>query len=280
MDSCDSVDCSLPGSSVHEISKAANAGHEYPVIKEPDGDFALLKDKHGLVIGGMSGVRYREYEIQLTPGAKIFVYTDGVPEASNANNELFGSERMVAALNDAKDEAPEEILRSVRLAVDDFVQEAEQFDDLTMLCLEYKGPKAAAPVKELTVEAAVGNIPAVADFVEAELDAVDCPPKAKMQIGVAIDEIMANIAQYAYAPGTGPVTVRFGYEQASGTATLTFLDKGMPYNPLEKKDPDVHLSAENRPIGGLGIFLVKKTMDSMDYAYKFGQNVLTIQKKL
>ena len=259
---------------------AANAGHEYPVIKEPDGDFALLKDKHGLVIGGMSGVRYREYEVQLTPGAKIFVYTDGVPEASNAKNELFGSERMVAALNDAKDEAPEAILRSVRRAVDGFVQEAEQFDDLTMLCLEYKGPKAAAPVKELTVEATVENISAVAGFVEAELDAVDCPPKAKMQIGVAIDEIMANIAQYAYAPGTGPVTVRFGYEQASKTATLTFLDKGMPYNPLEKKDPDVTLSAEDRPIGGLGIFLVKKTMDSMDYAYKFGQNVLTIQKKL
>ena len=189
---------------------AANAGHEYPVIKEPDGDFALLKDKHGLVIGGMSGARYREYEVRLTPGAKIFVYTDGVPEASNAKNELFGSERMVAALNDAKDEAPEAILRSVRRAVDDFVQEAEQFDDLTMLCLEYKGPKAAAPVKELTVEAAVGNIPAVTDFVEAELDAVDCPPKAKMQIGVAIDEIMTNISQYAYAPGTGPVTVRFG----------------------------------------------------------------------
>ena len=164
--------------------------------------------------------------------------------------------------------------------MDGFVQEAEQFDDLTMLCLEYKGRQAAAPVKEMTVEAAVENIRAVTDFVEAELDAVDCPPKAKMQIGVAIDEIMANIAQYAYAPGTGPVTVRFGYEQASGTATLTFLDKGMPYNPLEKKDPDVHLSAENRPIGGLGIFLVKKTMDSMDYAYKFGQNVLTIQKKL
>ena len=130
------------------------------------------------------------------------------------------------------------------------------------------------------MEAAVGNIPAVTDFVEAELDAVDCPPKAKMQLSMAIDELMTNIAQYAYAPGTGPVTVRFGYEQASKTVTLTFLDKGMPYNPLEKEDPDVHLSAEDRPIGGLGIFLVKKTMDRMDYAYKFGQNVLTIQKKL
>ena len=259
---------------------AANAGHEYPVIKTSDGDFALLKDKHGFVIGGMNGVRYREYEIQLTPGAKLFVYTDGVTEASNAKNELFGTERMIAALNKAKDETPEGILLGVRRAVDDFVQDAEQFDDLTMLCLEYKGPKTAAPAKELTVDAAAENIPAVTAFVEAELDAVGCPPKAKLQLDVAIDELMANIAQYAYAPGTGPVTVRFAYEEPSKTVTLTFLDKGMPYNPLEQEDPDVHLSAEDRPIGGLGIFLVKKTVDGMDYAYKFGQNVLTVRKKL
>ena len=124
---------------------AANAGHEYPMVKEPDGSFAPLKDKHGLVIGGMNGVRYLEYEIRLAPGAKIFVYTDGVPEATDANNELFGTARMIAALNDAKDETPEAILHSVRRAVNDFVQDAEQFDDLTMLCLEYKGKKDVTP---------------------------------------------------------------------------------------------------------------------------------------
>ena len=260
--------------------KAANAGHEYPVVKKAEGDFELLKDKHGFVIGGMSGVRYREYELQLTPGAKLFVYTDGVPEANNEGNELFGTERMLAALNEVKDGAPEDILRTVRRAVDGFVREAEQFDDLTMLCLEYKGPQAEAPAKELTVDATVENIAAVSAFVEAELDAVDCPLKARMQLGVAIDEIMANIAQYAYAPGTGPVTVRFACEAATRTVTLTFLDKGMPYNPLEQADPDVSLSAEERPIGGLGIFLVKKTMDRMAYEYKYSQNVLIIQKKL
>ena len=259
--------------------RAANAGHEYPVLKPADGDFALLKDKHGFVIGGMSGVRYREYELQLTPGDKLFVYTDGVPEASNARNELFGPERMLSALNERPDGTPEDILAAVRRAVDGFVQEAEQFDDLTMLCLEYKGPQAA-PARELTVDAAAENIHAVTTFVEAQLDAVDCPPKARGQLSMAIDEIMANIAQYAYAPETGPVTVRFAFDEGTRTATLTFLDKGLPYNPLEKADPDVSLSAEDRPIGGLGIFLVKKTMDGMAYAYKHGQNVLTIQKRL
>jgi sigma-B regulation protein RsbU (phosphoserine phosphatase) len=259
--------------------RAANAGHEYPVLKPADGDFALLKDKHGFVIGGMSGVRYREYELQLTPGAKLFVYTDGVPEASNARNELFGTERMLSALNERADGTPEDILATVRRAVDGFVQEAEQFDDLTMLCLEYRGPQAA-PARELTVDAAVENIPAVTAFVEAQLDAVDCSPKARGQLSMAIDEIVANIAQYAYAPEVGPVTVRFAFDEGTRTATLTFLDKGLPYNPLEKADPDVSLSAEDRPIGGLGIFLVKKTMDGMAYAYKHGQNVLTIQKRL
>ena len=99
----------------------------------------MLKDKHGFVIGGMGGVRYREYELQLASGDKLFLYTDGVPEATNAKEELFGSERMIAALNEDPNAGPEEVLKNVRRAVDDFVEDAEQFDDLTMLCMEYRG---------------------------------------------------------------------------------------------------------------------------------------------
>ena len=101
--------------------------------------FELVKDKHGLVIGGMEGVRYKEYELTLTPGSKLFLYTDGVPETTNAHNEMFGTDRMLAALNLEPDAAPEQILRHVRGAVDDFVKDAQQFDDLTMLCVEFKG---------------------------------------------------------------------------------------------------------------------------------------------
>ncbi len=118
---------------------AANAGHEYPVIMQTGGKFELLKDKHGFVIGGMSGVKYKEYEVQLKPGSKLFLYTDGVPEATNADNELFGTDRMLKALNESLDAPPVEMLRNMRMAVDDFVKDAEQFDDLTMLGLEYKG---------------------------------------------------------------------------------------------------------------------------------------------
>ena len=119
----------------------ANAGHEYPAVCQ-DGRFTLLKDRHGFVLGGMEGSQYREYSIRLKKGDKIFVYTDGVPEATDRENALFGTERMLEALNKDAALSPRELLGKVRRAVDAFVGDAEQFDDLTMLCLEYKGMPA------------------------------------------------------------------------------------------------------------------------------------------
>lgn len=120
---------------------ASNAGHEYPVLKRADGPYELYKDVHGFVVGGMNGIKYKEYELQLNPGDRLFVYTDGVPEATDAGNELFGTERMLDALNENSEAEPETLLKNVRNAVDAFVKEAEQFDDLTMLCLQYNGSK-------------------------------------------------------------------------------------------------------------------------------------------
>ena len=115
---------------------ASNAGHEYPVIRKPDGEFELFKDKHGLIIGGMDGIKYKEYELTLEKGSTLFLYTDGVPEATNADNELFGAERMLAALNKAPDAPPRKALENVKNAVDTFVGDAPQFDDLTMLAIQ------------------------------------------------------------------------------------------------------------------------------------------------
>ena len=118
---------------------AANAGHEYPMIKRADGTFEIFKDKHGFVIGGMDGIRYKGYELELHPGDKLFLYTDGVPEATDEEKKMFGTERMLKALNRHRSDTPDDILTGVREEVNDFVGDAEQFDDLTMLCLEYKG---------------------------------------------------------------------------------------------------------------------------------------------
>lgn len=117
---------------------AANAGHEYPVLKKNDGGFQIIKDKHGLVIGAMDGMKYKEYELELGRGDKLFLYTDGVPEAADGQNQMFGNERMLAALNEAADQSPAQILAHVQQSVDGFVENAEQFDDLTMMCLEIR----------------------------------------------------------------------------------------------------------------------------------------------
>lgn len=118
---------------------AANAGHEYPVIMNSEGRFEIYKDKHGFVIGGMPGFKFKEYTFDMKPGDKLFLYTDGVPEATNSEMQLFGTERMLDVLNEIADGSCEDILKGVRKGVDAFVKNAEQFDDLTMLCLEYKG---------------------------------------------------------------------------------------------------------------------------------------------
>ena len=259
---------------------AANAGHEYPVLRHADGQFELLKDKHGLVIGAMDGVRYREYELTLSKGSKLFLYTDGVPEATNAKNELFGIDRMLAALNKDPTAAPEQVLRTVREAVDSFVLDAEQFDDLTMLCLEYKGDTSmTGKCIESSIPAEVEKLPELLSFLEQQLEEAGCPMKTQMQISVAAEEIFVNIANYAYAPGKGIATVRLTIREDPATAIVTFIDRGTPFDPLKKEDPDVTLSAEEREIGGLGIYMTKKTMDEVLYEYKDGQNRLTLVKK-
>ena len=134
--------------------------------------------------------------------------------------------------------------------------------------------------KSITLPAAVENIGKITAFVEGKLEERDCPLKKTMEISMAVDEIMANVAMYAYAPGTGDVTVQFGFEEASRTASVTFIDGGVAFDPLAKEDPDVTLPAEQRKIGGLGIFLVKKTMDEVTYKRKDNKNVLCIRKKI
>lgn len=135
-------------------------------------------------------------------------------------------------------------------------------------------------MKEMTIPATVGNIEKVTAFVDEQLEQIDCPPKAQMQIDIAIDELFGNIAQYAYNPDIGPATVRVEVTQSPISVVITFIDHGIPYDPLKTAEPDISLSAEERTIGGLGIFMVKKTMDEITYEYKNGQNILRIRKDI
>ena len=133
-------------------------------------------------------------------------------------------------------------------------------------------------MKEITLKAEIGNIPQVIAFIEEQLETAGCPLRAQMQIDVAVDELFSNISRYAYVPETGEATVRFAYDAAKKAVLITFIDSGVPFNPLERSAPDTHVPLERRSIGGLGIHLVRNTMDGMEYEYKDGRNVLTIRK--
>lgn len=135
-------------------------------------------------------------------------------------------------------------------------------------------------MKSITVEAKIENVDKVTEFVNEVLEEKECPLKVQMQLDVAIDEIFGNIAYYAYGKGSGNATIQIEMEDNPPKITLTFIDQGIPYNPLESKDPDITLDIEDREIGGLGIFLVKKTMDELSYEHVDGQNILTMKKEL
>ena len=134
--------------------------------------------------------------------------------------------------------------------------------------------------KEITVAADVNNLETITAFVDECLEQIDCPLRIQTQLDIAVDELFSNIAYYAYPNGSGSATLRVEVAEDPSFAILTFIDSGVPYDPLARPDPDTTLSAEERKIGGLGIYMVKKFMDAVSYAYEDGKNILTIKKKL
>ena len=146
--------------------------------------------------------------------------------------------------------------------------------------MAHYGAKNDRNERELTVEASTENLSKVTAFIDELLEQADCPLKTRMQIELAVEEIFVNIAHYAYAPEKGDATVRVGLTEKPRSVRISFIDRGKPYDPLAAADPDVSVPAADRRIGGLGVFLVKKTMDDVQYIYEDGQNILTIQKGL
>lgn len=253
--------------------RCANAGHEYPAVMRRGGSFELYKDKHGFVLAGMPDARYREYELELDVGDRLFVYTDGVPEATDAANTLYGTDRMLSALNRTEGMTCAQVLETVHRDVNQFVGDADQFDDITMLCIEMK--EAGPAMQKLNLAPTLENLPRASAFFEDALTAADLPMKLVAQVNVVVDELFSNIARYS-----GATTATLGCAISGGVLTLRFTDNGRPYDPTAKPDPDVTLSAEERDIGGLGIFMVKQLMDTVDYEYADGLNILTVSKTI
>ena len=262
------------------VITASNAGHEKPILKKPDGDFEVLNDKHGFVIGGIENMKYTNYEIVMKPGSKLFLYTDGVLNAVNSEGRSFGIDRTLAAINLNAGSSAKDIIESVNSEIRMYGGNKEQVDDLTMMCFEYLGGSDPEAYEEITMDATSDSITKTQEFIANKLDILESGVDEKRQIDVAIDEIVGNIASYAYEGGTGPVTVGASIDISHKTIEIIFKDKGVYFNPLDKEAPDVSLAAKKRKIGGLGIFLVKKTMDDMQYEYTDGQNILKLVKKV
>ena len=257
----------------------ANAGHNPPLLKRANGDFEYLKTRAGFVLAGMEGVRYRVGELTLYPGDRLFLYTDGVPEATNAENQLYGEERLIDFMNKNLNTEATMLLPALKANIDEFVGDAPQFDDITMLMFDYKPRKGDELMTNKSFPAKTDALSDVLGFVDEMLQKYECPMKVQMAVCVAIEEVFVNVAHYAYGDGEGDMTLGIGFDD-SRTITFRMSDKGIPFDPLKKPDPDITLSAEEREIGGLGIFIAKKTMDTITYTYENGENVLTMTKKI
>jgi len=442
------------------------AGHNPPLLKRKDGKYEYLKSKINLVLAAMEGVPYDVNEVTLFEGDELFLYTDGVTEATDAYNELYGEDRLQSILNEEMPYTSEKVCAVVKEDIDMFVGDADQFDDITMLSFKFERPhrtiagkepkkeeKVAAKqnlvvfeeledegfnadinnnsknvileeveenpmgnivfeeiedgkvkfeeaeeeillvsepeeeevllmstkdeevllmstkdeeeeilmtsnepeeeilltsskpeeeeillmskpekeeivltsepeeeviftskshvkeeeelifnirpsdiketkietvslkengksIEEMTVLATTENVPVVTAFVEEQLEKYNCPMKDQMQINIAVDELVSNIAYYAYNPDIGPATIRISVTEDPLEVEVSFIDHGKPYDPLKKADPDTGLPLEERGVGGLGIYMVKQTMDDIQYEYKDGNNILSIKKKI
>ena len=254
------------------LIKFANAGHNPPLVKHKDGSYEFLKGKVNFVLAGMDMVKYKEQELQLQPGDEIYLYTDGVTEAHNSNKELFGENRLLESLNSTKGMSVEDICKKVKEDVDAFVCDAEQFDDITMLCVQLNEIDS---YNGITVVPSMETVPQVAEFMETEMEKFEISPKISMKMLIAIDEIYSNIVRYS-----GATEAIVSIKKSDNTLKLQFKDNGKPYNPLDSKEPDITASAEDRSIGGLGIFMVKKMLDKVEYKYVDNYNILTLTKNL
>lgn len=258
-----------------------NAGHNPPLIKRSKGEFEYFKCKPNLVIGAMSGIEYTSCETRLNPDDSIFLYTDGITEAMNTNKEFYGEKRLMEKLNVTTQVSMENILSEIKSDVASFSQEEPQADDITMLALKYKGfgKKSKQNSTTILLPASVDKFPKLMSWLDKQCKNAKIPDSHKNKLNLAVEEIFVNISSYAYPPKDGDVEITFNIN-AQNQVEMKFIDSGIPYNPLEKPDPDITLGAQERPVGGLGIYMVKNYMDDINYVYENGKNILTIKLNL
>ena len=244
-----------------------NAGHNPPLILRNGGEFSYHKTRPNFILAGMSGTKYRKNEMTLSAGDEIFLYTDGVTEAANKACELYGEQRLQKALCGATTD-PKTLCKAVKADIEKFTDGAEQSDDITVLCVKLNGHEEKESISLSVGEDTVKN---ASEFAEKFLKKHGAGKKVFNGIMLAVDEILSNIVLYS---GAKNVCTEIAFN--GGEYSVKFSDDGAKYDPTKAEEPNVTLGSEERKIGGLGIFIVKKTASSVKYEYAEGKNVLTV----
>ena len=260
--------------------ECCNCGHNLPVtnaavngegIAVPGTDYGFIRTMPtNLPLGVMPDFEFEQMTMKISRGVRLFLYTDGVTEAENASKKLFGDDRLLGCIGGT---TSEDLITGVRKAVDEFAAGAEQSDDITMLCFQYMGDGM-----HLSIANYIEEMSKVGPFVAEVCDRYGISKDVAFQIDVAMDEAVANVVMYSYPEGVkGPV--RLSASRMDGAVKFVLENEGVEFDPTAHGEVDTTLSAEDRPIGGLGIFLIKKIMDEVTYAREDGTNVLTMIKK-
>ena len=273
-----------------------NAGHNPPLLKNNDGKFEYLVSPPDLFLAGKDDTRYHCRKVQLGKGATLFLYTDGITEASDRDGAFYGKERLEEFLNTQSSLNLRPLFSALRTDIEKFSAEAEQFDDITMIALRFSPPVVKGEAR-LILAADIKNVGKLSGFITENLKDSGCPEKVQEQIELAAEEIFVNIARYSYIDGSRDhpetdilkgifhgtceiaITVNSGIQKSTGGTemTLSFTDSGLPFNPLEHTEPDINAHLEDRKEGGLGILIVKRFMDVVEYRYD-GMNRLLLKK--
>ena len=258
-----------------------NAGHNAPVIIDgSDKSVAMLDVKPNLPIAILQGMKFEMQETIINPGTCLFMYTDGLTEAENKAKDLFGDDRMLAELTKTKDQSSKEQITRMLEAVHTFVDGAEQSDDLTMIAVKYKRKQRDTKFyRKITLHNDIRETPRIADFMDDIVGETGIDMALSASLNLALEEAVVNVMNYAYPEGqTGNIVL----EAYANEERLKFVisDNGVPFDPTTTAEPDVAASIEDRSIGGLGIFLVRHLMDSVNYERVGGENILTLRKNL
>jgi sigma-B regulation protein RsbU (phosphoserine phosphatase) len=258
-----------------------NAGHPYPYLKRASGEVETLKHIHGPVVGAMDGMAYGENCVQLRKHDQLLIFTDGVTEAMDVDDQLYGEPRVIEHFHSAPAEGLDALVASTLDSVESFAGEAPQADDITILALSFCIEPEDIGGKTLTCVMAnkLTEIDRVNDAFNEFAEQCDIPMTVSLKVNLVFDELLNNIISYAYRDQEEH-SVEIIFDYAGAWLSISISDDGIPFNPFAREEPDTELALDDRDIGGLGIHLVKKFMDEVTYQRRHNRNIVTLAKKL